>query len=430
MAVTFNRLIELMSRANGFYFFGTATGGSTITIEDTSSDGFNALSDDRTTGKWARIVTDAGGSNAAPEEESRKVSSVSTTTATVDTAYSAEPVSGDTYELTPYHPQDMKDSIQQAIRQAWPTIYLPLVDESLVVDELLSNGLAETFTVANTPDNWTEVGTPTTTEENTRVFQGTSSIKSVPSAANEGYSQALFTSVNVKDVAGKTITFWAHGWSDGATGMKVRLSFDGGSTYSDSNAHSGSSEWERMEVVASVPATATSITAYLWNGTSGTTTVYWDFAHAHISPISRYTIPSSFVQIPHRISLQAVRSDPKGYYTGLSTHGQVFPGQIIRLEGKGFLTVPTTGTGTTEIDEVQAEFIIALASRNLFQRLASSDLMQRQLHLENRDMWAREAERLSTVPGVRSKGMAATKPDLGVVRYAADTSGSYIELPR
>ena len=100
--VTQTRLRELLARAVGFYFSGTATGGSTTTIADTSVDGFDAYDDNLTAGMWAYILAaDA----ATPENETRKVTSVSTTTLTVDTAYGGAPASGDTYELLPYHTQ-------------------------------------------------------------------------------------------------------------------------------------------------------------------------------------------------------------------------------------------------------------------------------------------------------------------------------------
>lgn len=428
--VTLDTLVERLAGQTGFYVKGLATGGSTTTIVDSVIQNFDSEDTKKIIGKWANIYFDAGAAAGAPENEDRKINAVTTTEITVDHAYSAAVVATDGYEIMRFRRRTYVEAIQQALRESWPTLYQPLRNETLVVDELLSNGLAETFTSADVPDNWAEVGTPTTTEENTRVFQGTSSIKSVPSAADEGYSQTLFTSVNVRDVAGRSMTFWANGWSDGAAGMKVRISFDLGSTYSDGDTHSGSSEWERLRIEATVPTTATSITVYLWNGTSDTLTVYWDFMHAHVDPISQYTIPAAFILAPNRIAVQDRAGDPTGYYVPLTAHNRPEPGAILRLEGKGRLSVPTTGLGTTEIDDAVAEFVVALSARIMFNKLMSSDPTQRGQHEEDRNWWGDEAARLSLLPGIRARRMAASKPQLGSYRFGSDSSGNYLELPR
>ena len=94
--VTRKELRQQLAKEVGFFLEGVATGGSTSTIADTSSDGPDSYDDNVLTGKWAYVTTDAGGSGAAPEGEARKVSSVSTTTLTVNTNWSATTASGDT----------------------------------------------------------------------------------------------------------------------------------------------------------------------------------------------------------------------------------------------------------------------------------------------------------------------------------------------
>ncbi len=426
---TFNRLIEMMARATGYYFAGTATGGTTTTIVDTSTDGFDARSDKRTTGKWARIVTDAG--SAAPEEEARKVSAVATTTATVDTAFSAAVAVSDTYELTAHHPQDLKDSIQQAIRQTWPVIYVPLIDETLMVDNLLTNWDFETAG-DGTPviADWAEVGSPTVTQDTTRVKHGTYSAKVVAGGADGLLEQNLFDSVEVTDLVGLTLIVRGSVWASAASVATIEVTFDG-SAYSASTAHGGGSEWQgptEMYLSVAVPSGATEMTVTL--RTVAGATVYWDVMSAYIRGISKYTIPATFINGVHRVSIQADRSEPNEYYYTLTESSSVSPGQIIRLEGKGALSVPTTGTGTTEISEIQAEFIVANAARILYARLKNSDTTNRDDHEVDRAYWASEADRLSRVKGVRSPRMAADKPLQGAKRFQSDSSGSYLSLPR
>ena len=426
--VTLARFRELLARATGSYIAGTADSGSTTTVVDATTKGAIGQYDTRRlVNHWLYIVTDAG--SAAPEGEARRITSVSSNTITVTVVFTAATAVGDTYEVLPFHPLDMNDAIQEAIRLVYPDLYLPIRDESLKVDNLLSNWDFESFTVSNVPDSWTEVGNPTTTEETTRVFQGTSSLKAAPIAIDSGYSQALFTGVNVQDIAGKSIELSCRGWSDGATGMKMRLSFDGASTYTDSLNHSGSSEWEKLLVQTTVPSTATSATAYLWNGTSGTTTVYWDDADCRVEGITRYTIPTTFTKHPARISQAADCDDPNGRYDPITQTNLALSGRILRLEGMGRFTVPTADTSTILVDETQAELVIAMAARTLFNRLISQDPADKDLHTERRDYWSGEVGRLKSQSGVRMRAMPAV-PSHGAVRFAEDATARYLELVR
>jgi hypothetical protein len=183
--VTRKRLRELLARATGFYFSGTATGGAAGNIQDTSADKFDSFDDNIIKGKWAHIVTDAGGSAAAPEGEARKISTISTTTASVDTDFSAGVASGDIYEITQFHPSYYNDAIAEAIRQVYPSLYLPLRDETLVVDNLLSNWDFETLDSGSpTFANWAETGSPTVTQEASRLKHGSGAAKVIAGVAD------------------------------------------------------------------------------------------------------------------------------------------------------------------------------------------------------------------------------------------------------
>ena len=425
---TLNRLVELLARSTGFYHEGTATGShSTSTLQDTTASGFNKLDDNIIKGKWLTITDTTD--DAAPEAESNKILSVSTTTATVDTVYSAAPANSDTYEITPFMRQYYVDAVQAALKQVYPSLYIPLRDETLVVDNLLLNWDFETSTTGPVAfTSWTSAGSPTLYAEANRIKHGSQSMRVVAGGSDGVMTQNLFTIVNVHEVVGKTLYLRGHVWASAANEARMRVTFDG-STYSDGPWHGGSDEWEGPTLQylhVGIPADAEQITVVLQ--TVAGATVYWDAMHAYIDRVSQYTLPTTFVTSPHRISIQNDLNDPSGYYEPLTC--DAVPGHILRLEGRGQLSVPDATEATTEIDEKQAELIIALAARALFIRMGGIDATKRDEYREDVARWSEEASRLTNTPGVRMSGQAAALPKAGEWRIEADASGRYLNLPR
>ena len=70
--------------------------------------------------------------------------------------------SSTTYELHRWDPKDKREAINRSGRQLFPTLYKPIIDESIIIDNLLLNGGMEDWT-SGVPDSWTEVNSPTTT---------------------------------------------------------------------------------------------------------------------------------------------------------------------------------------------------------------------------------------------------------------------------
>ena len=211
--------------------------------------------------------------------------------------------------------------------------------------------------------------------------------------------------------------------------MKVRLSFDGGTTFTDSVVHSGSSEWERLEITTAVPVTATTVTAYLWNSTAGTPTVYWDDSHMAVGPLTRYTLPTTFATWPAQVMQQRSISDPNGLYATINGDNPAESGRIMRFYGQGRFTVPTTDAETIELDESRAELIIAKAALNLYRRLASEDMAFRDMHIQDARTWDNRVNELLRQPGIRMRAIAATKSH-GAVRFTDDGANKYLELVR
>lgn len=423
--VTLNRLRELLAREVGWYFSGTASSGSTSTLADNTSDGFARIPDNILKGKWVHIVTDAGGSAAAPEGDTRKISGISTVTATVDTNFSAAVASGDTYEILPHDVYYYNDAIFEAIRKVYPDLYLELIDETLVVDNLLDNWDFETTTAGPAFTSWSSVGTPTLTEVTSRFIHGTQSAGIEATGATEGLEQDIFTSVNVNEVVGKALHVRGWVWCATADSARLRVTHDG-STFDNSNYHAGDDEWEYLRIDSSVDAGADEMTVSC--EVAAGITAYFDAVVAWVTYVSKYTLPTTFLTAPHRVSVQADLNDPAGHYVPLV--GCPLPGAILRFEGKGLLSVPTTGTGTTEVSENQAELIVALAASVFHRRVATLDLSASDEHRGEAERWANHVDLLRRRPGVRMAGMPAFIPKHGDYRYSADSSGRYFNLPR
>ena len=120
-------LLERFLRETGLGDYGTATGGSTSTIVDTTKLQSTAYSGDVNPGAWARISYDVGGAAAAPEGEIRGITSTgyapSTGTLTVSPVFTAAPASGDKYQLFRFiHPQLVLDTLDQVLKE---DCYLP-----------------------------------------------------------------------------------------------------------------------------------------------------------------------------------------------------------------------------------------------------------------------------------------------------------------
>jgi hypothetical protein len=80
------------------------------------------------------------------------------------------------------------------------------IDKIICHKSLVDNGGFESWT-AGDPDGWSDVGTPTVTQETTVVHSGSNSCKVVADAADEGISQAL---TGLGNDVWHTATFWIY----------------------------------------------------------------------------------------------------------------------------------------------------------------------------------------------------------------------------
>ena len=116
----------------------TSSGGSTTTLVDLSLKNF-AEADDGFPGWWVLLT-----SGAANGEEGRILGSGGLTqssgTLTVAEAFSATVAISVTYELSKYQPANVHAAINAGIRASGSLLYLPLRDQSLVVNNILTDG--------------------------------------------------------------------------------------------------------------------------------------------------------------------------------------------------------------------------------------------------------------------------------------------------
>lgn len=130
MSKTLEQLRTELAQAVARHFEGTATGGTTTTLIDTGGLA-RWTADDALKGALLYISTTTD--SLAPQGESRRIEAYdeSTSTITVSVAFSAAPASGDTYEifLAPLTLDQWDGAINDAIRDAWPELFIPAIEE-------------------------------------------------------------------------------------------------------------------------------------------------------------------------------------------------------------------------------------------------------------------------------------------------------------
>lgn len=379
----------------GFYYSGTNTGTGTATVVDTEIQRWNT---GRLTNRWVLMTSGTNSGNA------RQISSVSSSTATVAPAWAAANANGNTFRILPYDPTIMNNAIQQACRTAWPKrvgrgaamgLYVRTTDETLIADNLLLNPSFElgTFT------SWTNIGTPTNTANATRRVHGSQSAQIAASGATEGIEQDVLALLDMDRIVGKTFRFQGWVWASVASAVRLRVTFDG-TTFTNGPWHVGDDEWEGPSIhtiSVSIPAGATEamVSCEVTDGNTG----YFDLVSAWVDPIWEYTMPTAFYPNgPSRMLYQVNSDQPEGLY--LPVNGYRAPaGAVLRLEGQARLSVPTTDAGTTEVDEIEGEFLIAEAASIMFGVLKNTERELRAEYEEEQRTWVARSDVLRASVG-------------------------------
>lgn len=350
------------------------------TVVDTDLEGFS--DDPSFFENWWCLITSGNASGEAKQITDYNGSNL----LTVVPAFTAQIADSVTFELMPWRPDMIHASINTAGRRLSPYIYLPIVDETLVADQLGSNLDFEGDFATGVPDGWSEddSGTQTTAQETTRVHQGGSSVSLAVSSGSADRSIYQDLTINIADLVGKTLTFGGLMWSTTADSGWLQIDFgDGGTT--NSTKHAGDEDWQVEEVKATVPSDASRIRIRCYALASGTPTVYFDSLFCYAYPITRYALPTSFIGSPDTIEIANSRLDPNRNYelvtnwtiekdgeTEYIRFGFHPPsGQRMRLKGRGALTLPTSDSASMEVEDHRIDLIIELAASELFRRLAA-----------------------------------------------------------
>lgn len=121
--LTRNALLKRFLRETGLGDYGTATGGSTTTIIDTTKLQSTQFNTREWVGGWGRISKDAGGAGAAPEGSISPITTYapSTGTITLNPAITAVAAS-DEYELWRVNPSTVLDLLDQILKE---DVFLP-----------------------------------------------------------------------------------------------------------------------------------------------------------------------------------------------------------------------------------------------------------------------------------------------------------------
>ena len=399
----------------------TSSGNSAGTsVVDTGLRNLPGGSDDDGFENWYILVT--SGANTG---ESRRIKSYIANSNTLVTQESFSGGAVDTtvsYELHQYDPAQKHQAISRAIEELYPFLYLPLIDETIVVDDRLSNSDFETFSSGFT--GWTEVGSPTVTAETTYVIHGDQSAKVVGDSGAAGQLTQAPT-INIDEITNKTVTFKCWVWCAAADTARIRLDWDG-SDIANSEYHKGQNEWELLDVAASVPTTATQVKAVIEVVASGT--AYFDACWLEAGPIHKYTIPSNVLTGPHYVTEAGSEQDINPHFFPIM--GVPTSGRRLRVEGMGLLSRPSSDTDTTEVAAPQSNIITASAGMYFFRTQAASNAVDESSRFtELAANFSRDAVRMSAQPGLRMPRLGAHK-HRDVWHTETDADGKYIVFDR
>ena len=183
--VTRNEIFKRLLRNTGIGVYGTATGGSTTTIEDTNQLKSTQFSDREHVGGWGRIGKDASGGQAAPENEQSPITTYAPSTGiiTLNPAITAV-AANDEYQL--WHminPTMVKDMLDTLLVEE---IYLPSWD---ILTEVPDGDMEQ----GNTTD-WTDSNATGSKVTDEPRLSGIRSLEVVTSAIN-GYSRTVLLGV-------------------------------------------------------------------------------------------------------------------------------------------------------------------------------------------------------------------------------------------
>jgi hypothetical protein len=375
---------------------------------------------------WYVYITSGGNSGEERRVSSYAPADVSAPTITVEQAFS-NAVDGSgadavTFELHRHRPTYKHNALSRAIEEVCRQIPQVIRDETLVVDNLLSNSDFETYEGSDFT-SWTSSGSPTLVQETSRMMHGSNSASIAASGAAGQITQAVVANFN--QISNRQLSFECWVYATTADTARVRVHW-GGSDYENHDYHDGTDEWQLQSLQVTVPSDSTALTIIC--EVADGYTAYFDNAWAAIDPLYKYTIPSSITYGPVYVSQQADRHCPTGAYHMVAKNSTPSKGRLLRLEGLGILSRPTSDTATVEIGAPFLAPIISYAAMFLF-RLVMVNSVGQQLSPYNDQMrmWGQEAG--SLISELRRPKMGAKRSD-NTWHIEEDSSGRYLVFDR
>ena len=333
----------------------------------TAIDALLSYYDDDYFNEWFFLLPEGPSSGSTAYGVTRVTDFTSSTgTMELEPNAAAQIDSGRTFELHRYSPAWKHLALNAARLQAVDALALSEVDESLVVDNLLSNFSFETNTTGPVAfTDWSSVGTPTLAVDAATRVHGTQSARIDATGATEGLSQNIVLTVDIADAAGKTLSI--RGWLFALTAdiARMRVTFDSGSTYTNGPYHQGGGDWEGpsiQRIDVTIPESTTTSQTMIVSievADSGTSFVKVDAMTAWVDNVNRYTLPTNFYRGPTQVSQQV--SVLEGGYAPLTRNNLPQSGRILRIKGKRLLSEVTAETGSMEISEPEDQLLYAHA---------------------------------------------------------------------
>ena len=421
---TLTNLRKALSEYTGDYVSFSASSDGNTSKTSIVADALKNRSGGRDVGTFeSHYFLSTSGSNSGESKhgESYAPDATSGATVLVQDAFTDTTASGDTFEMHRIDPDLKHAAIHQALIELFPVLYLPIRDESIIVDSILLNGDFDDWT-SGEPDNWTSVNSPTLTQETSTTYHGSNSLKMVGPSGSVGQVYQDLSLSSITEVEGLTLTFKMRVWTN--AGSQARLIIDDGVTTTNGDYHDGNSEWRLLSVDAAVGASATQ--ARIICEVTEDDTAYFDLGWAAINPVHKYTIPSTIIRGPMHVLQQHNENQVDGPYYPLLAGEAPSRGKLLRLDGMGTLTSPTSETATTEIGEPRLRLLAVYAALKLVEVLGERSATEQITNLDRRKTnWERTVQRLSSQPGIRMRTTGASR-GANAWHIEEDASGRYL----
>lgn len=222
-----------------------------------------------------------------------------------------------------------------------------------------------------TASGWTATSGTWTFPSDPRGISGANGRKVARAAGAATLTQDIFLKLNIHDATDKTLHVRGSLLSATASIGRLRVSFDGGSTFAASTSyHAGGGDWEGFnthQIDVAIPSGATTATIYCDVASGGN--ARFRLVVAWVDPVTEYPMPVILRgRGINKLDYQVYGDKPEGAYVPVNGR-RPYAGALLRLHGVARLSVPTVETGAIEVDDSDAELIIRIAASHLYRSL-------------------------------------------------------------